>query len=263
MPGSEGKRLLASLHDVGPGSVNRVETLVAILERHLEGPKFAMLVVPDHWHQHPLAGDRRFAAKLRRWSDLGIEMFVHGWFHRDLADHAGIAAIKARHLTAQEGEFLGLSQAEAARRMARGRALIEDITGKAVSGFIAPAWLYGPGARAALSASGYQLAEDHLRVWRPPTGEVVSRGPVITWASRSNLRTTSSLAFAAAARTALRPLRDVRLAVHPGDVTRPAILASIETTLRTFAARRAIGRYADLLPSSAPGAMRKNQARDV
>jgi hypothetical protein len=46
-----------------------------------------------------------YQAKLRRWSELGVEMFVHGWFHKDLAQHSGVAAFKAKHMTASEGEF--------------------------------------------------------------------------------------------------------------------------------------------------------------
>lgn len=155
--------------------------------------------------------------------------------------------MKARYMTASEGEFLGLSKPEAARRMAAGRELIEDIIGREVAGFIAPAWLYGAGAQAALEESGFALAEDHMKVWRPGTGKVVARGPVITWASRSPARTASSLAFAALARVALQPLKTVRLAVHPGDISKPEILDSVERTITAFTSRRSVGRYSDLL----------------
>lgn len=241
------KRLLASIHDVHPGSLDAVERLAAQFERHLGGPRFAMLVVPDHWGANAVRGNDGFAARLREWADRGIEMFVHGWFHKDLAEHSGVAALKARHMTASEGEFLGLSAAEAARRMADGKALVEDIIGRPAAGFIAPAWLYGPGAMEALEASGFALAEDHMKVWRPASGAVVARGPVITWASRSGPRTASSLLAAALGRTFLGPLETVRIAVHPGDVTKPSIVASIDRTLAAFAKARAPGRYADLL----------------
>lgn len=246
MPGSDAKRLLASIHDVGPGFAGPIDQLAALLEKRLDGPLFAMLVVPDHWGEHPLRGNAAFAARLQQWADSGVEMFVHGWFHRDSARHRGATSLKARYMTASEGEFLGLDRAEAARRMADGRKLIEDIIGRETAGFIAPAWLYGPGAEAALAESGFALAEDHMRVWRPRTGEIVARGPVITWASRSPWRTASSIGFAALARHSLHPLRTVRLAVHPGDVTKPELLASIDTTLAAFTARRPAGRYADL-----------------
>lgn len=240
------KRLLVSIHDVGPAFTSEVEQLAARLSASLGGNRFAMLVVPDHWGAHPLAADRAFAGRLRAWSDEGVEMFLHGWFHRDQARHAGLTGWKARHLTAGEGEFLGLPAAEAARRMADGKALIEDIIGRPVAGFVAPAWLYGPGALEALAQGGFALAEDHLRVWRPDTGETLARGPVITWASRSPLRTASSLAFAALARVTLQPLATVRVAVHPGDVTKGSILASLDRTLTAFASGRPACRYSSL-----------------
>ena len=241
------KLLLASIHDVGPRAEAQVDQLADLLGEILGGPKFAMLVVPDHWGEAPLAGSPAYQAKLRSWADQGVEMFVHGWFHKDLADHTGMAAFKARHMTASEGEFLGLSHAVAAQRMADGRKLIEDIIGRPSAGFIAPAWLYGEGARAALAESGFPLAEDHMRVWRPATGEVLARGPVVTWASRSKGRQASSRFFAGLARVGLHGLDVARIAVHPGDTTVPALLASIRATYSSFAGRRPAGRYADLL----------------
>ena len=247
MPKPSPKTLLASIHDVGPRFEREVDQLAALLSGILSGPKFAMLVVPDHWGTAPLAEAAAFQRRLRDWSDQGVEMFVHGWFHKDLADHSGAAAFKAKHLTAGEGEFLGLSQAVAAQRMADGKALIEDAIGRSVAGFIAPAWLYGAGARAALAASTFALAEDHLRVWQPASGQVLAKGPVITWASRSRPRQVSSRFFAGLARTALHGQSVVRVAVHPGDVTVPALLGSIAATFQSFASRRLAGRYADLL----------------
>jgi predicted deacetylase len=241
------KRLLASIHDVGPGAENAVLQLADLLEQRLGAPRFAMLVVPEHWGRHPLSEDRAFQTRLRRWSDRGIEMFVHGWFHKDMARYTDPAArFKAKHLTAGEGEFLGLDEATALSRMRDGKALVEDIIGRESAGFIAPAWLYGEGARAALRQAGFALCEDHWRVWDATSDEVLARGPVVTWASRSAMRTASSLAFAAIARTALTPLPTVRVAVHPGDVTKTSLLDSIDATVRGFARTHRPGRYADL-----------------
>jgi uncharacterized protein len=132
--------------------------------------------------------------------------------------------------------------------MTRGRALIEDITGRPVAGFIAPAWLYGDGARSALAEAGFALAEDHLRVWRPTEpGRALARGPVVTWASRSRSRIASSLLAAAALPSLLRPFPVARMAVHPGDVTVPALLTSIERTLTRLLRTRRPAQYAELL----------------
>ncbi|HET9629671.1 MAG TPA: DUF2334 domain-containing protein [Novosphingobium sp.] len=245
------KLLLASIHDVGPRFESEVDRLVDLLGRVVGEARFAMLVVPDHWGLAPLGEAAAFRARLRGWAAQGVEMFVHGWYHKDSieftgAQHAGLTSFKARHLTAGEGEFLGLDEAEAARRMAAGRALIEDAIGTATAGFIAPAWLYGPGALAALAASGFPLAEDHMKVWDPRSGAVLARGPVVTWASRSIPRQLSSLGVAAVARAAFHGLRVARIAVHPGDTTVPALLDSIGRTCASFARRRPAARYADL-----------------
>ena len=251
-PKPHAKKLLASIHDVGPRFESEVDRLSDRLENLLGGACFALLVVPDHWGDAPIATNPDFQRKLRNWADAGREIFVHGWFHRDDSSHAGrVARFKARRLTAGEGEFLGLDRAEALRRMIAGRKLIEDITGRPVAGFIAPAWLYGDGARAALVEAGFPLAEDHMRVWRPADGETLARGPVITWASRSRARIASSLAFAWAAWPALAPLPTVRIAVHPGDAQVPALLASIDRAVRRFRRGRDVARYADLLPHQA------------
>lgn len=235
-------RLLASIHDVGPRFEREVDQLAARLERQLGAARFAMLVVPDHWDRAPIAGNAAFAARLRGWADAGVEMFLHGWRHLDAAPRG----FRARHMTAGEGEFAHLNEAEARARLRRGRVVIEDAIGRPVAGFVAPAWLYGPGALAAVRAEGFALAEDHIKVWRPADGAVLARGPVITWASRSPARIAGSRAFAALARHALRPLPTVRVAVHPGDTAVPALLTSIDATLAALLPGRRPARYADL-----------------
>lgn len=247
--------LLASIHDVGPRFAGPVDALAERIDRHLGGARFAMLVVPDHWDAAPLAADRAYARRLRGWADAGVEMFVHGWSHRDAAP-AGFAR---QHLTAGEGEFAALSRAAALARMTRARAVVEDATGRPAAGFVAPAWLYSDGTRAALADAGFALAEDHFRVWRPADGAVLARGPVVTWASRSAWRRASSRAVAAAARTFLTGRRVVRLAVHPGDTTQPTILASIDATVAALARHGHAGRYADLDPARLDPATPRSQ----
>lgn len=239
--------LLASIHDVSPRFESEIDHLADRLEGLLGAPRFAMLVVPDHWGSAPLSGAPAFRTKLRRWSDRGIEMLLHGWSHRDDSRHQGrLAAFKARHFTAGEGEFLGLDRARALGLLCEGRALLEDILGRPVTGFVAPAWLYGDGARRALRDAGFAFAEDHFRVWRPSDDEILCHGPVVAWASRSRPRQASSIAFAALARVALRPLPVVRVAVHPGDAAVRRLLGSIDRTVGAFRAGRRVAQYADL-----------------
>ncbi|MCI1270687.1 MAG: polysaccharide deacetylase family protein [Sphingobium sp.] len=247
MPNSK-RLLLASIHDVGPRFEHEVDRLADRMAGLLGGPRFAMLVVPDHWDEAPLSKAKGYQRKLRAWSDAGVEMFLHGWRHRDDSVHVhGVARFRARHMTAGEGEFLGLEREEALRRMRAGRAIVENAIGRPVAGFIAPAWLYGEGARAALLDEDFALTEDHMRVWCPSDGRVLARGPVITWASRSTSRIASSLAFASLARAALDIMPTVRIAVHPGDTKVPSLLNSIDKTVTRFVRDRTVGRYGDLL----------------
>lgn len=241
--------LLAAIHDVSPRFEAEIDGLVELLAPHV-GARLAMLVVPDHWGSSPIVPGSAFAGRLRGWAVQGVEMFLHGYFHRDDAMHASAAdRARARLMTAGEGEFLGLSASAAAARIERGRALIEDVTGLPVAGFVAPAWLYGSGALDALAQSAMPLAEDHFRIWSPTTGAVLARGPVITWASRTRARLASSLAAAAALRKA--PLGVLRIGVHPPDIRHPAIIRSIGRTFAVAGRRRRPARYAELLARSA------------
>src|SRR5688572_1763371 len=98
------KLLLASIHDVSPRFESEIDRLADRFEGLLGAPRFAMLVVPDYWGRAPLDGAPAFRAKLRRWSERGVEMLLHGWSHRDDIRHQGrLAAFKARHFTAGEG----------------------------------------------------------------------------------------------------------------------------------------------------------------
>ncbi|HEX6661344.1 MAG TPA: DUF2334 domain-containing protein [Sphingomicrobium sp.] len=239
------QRLIASVHDVSPRFERDLEALIALLTPHV-GNRIALLVVPNHWDQSPIVRGSPFAGRLRGWAEAGFEIFLHGFYHRDLARHPRASdRLRSRWMTAGEGEFLGLTRNEAKARIQAGQALLEDVTGLPIAGFVAPAWLYGRGAREALAECEMPIAEDHLTVWSPRSGAILSRSPVITWASRTRLRLQSSIAAAAALRRL--PMQDLRLGVHPADLSSPRLLRSIETTLRVAAHHRRAAQYAELL----------------
>ena len=240
--------LLASIHDVSPRFDSEVDRLMHLLGSHV-GSSMAMLVVPNHWGDAPIVPGSRFATRLREWAEAGVEMFLHGFYHRDMAEHATAGnRLRARFMTAGEGEFLGLSRADAADRIAHGRSLLEDVIGRTIDGFVAPAWLYGEGALEALRHSSVPIAEDHFRVWSPATGQQLARGPVVTWASRTRLRMVSSLAAAAALRRA--PIEVLRVGVHPPDVRHPAVVRSIEKTMGAARRTRRPAHYSELLQTA-------------
>ncbi|WP_196233188.1 DUF2334 domain-containing protein [Sphingomonas segetis] len=241
--------LLASIHDVSPRFETEVDRLLDLLRPYVGG-RVAMLVVPNHWGDAPIVPGSPFAARLRRWADAGTEIFLHGYFHRDESQYRLAAnRVRARFMTAAEGEFLGLSREEASARITGGRALLEDVIGRPIDGFVAPAWLYGEGTMAALAQARIAIAEDHLRIWSPASGADLARGPVITWASRTRLRLGSSLLAAAALRRA--PIAALRIGVHPPDCRHSALVRSIGKTFATATRTRRPARYSDLLAKSA------------
>lgn len=241
---SANRLLLASIHDVSPRFEGEVDRLLDALAPHVEN-RLAMLVVPNHWGESPIIAGSPFASRLRQWAESGIEMFLHGLLHRDEARHERTAdRLRGRFLTAGEGEFLGLARAEAAARIERGRAIIEQATGRPIAGFVAPAWLYGPGALLALEDCAIPIAEDHLRVWSPAAGRDLARGPVITWASRSRLRLASSIVAARLLRGSRAQV--LRIGVHPPDSRHPALMRSVDAAFQVATERRQVGRYSDL-----------------
>src|SRR3954471_12504088 len=92
--------LLASIHDVSPRFETEVDGLADLLSAHV-GHRIALLVVPNHWGDAPIVPGSPFAAKLRGWAEAGLEIFLHGYFHRDLFSHQGAAnRMRAKLMTA-------------------------------------------------------------------------------------------------------------------------------------------------------------------
>ena len=244
-------RLLLSIHDVSPKFESEIDQLVDLYDELVGPSRFAMLVVPNHWGDAPLRDAPAFLAKLRRWADQGVEMFMHGVDHKAPAGEAP-KGFKAKHMTAGEGEFASLKALDALYRIKEARDELQDMLGKRLAGFIAPAWLYSDGTYGAIASLDFPIAENHMRVWAPRRNETLARGPVITWASRSEGRTRSSLAFARVAQTVLQPMKVVRIAVHPGDTGKPEILTSVRATVEALRRNRTVDRYASLIPPKLP-----------
>lgn len=242
------RRLLASIHDVAPVHAARLDRLVPLVEEAVGPGRYALLVVPDFHRRGLLTADPHFGRRVRAWSDAGCEIFLHGFTHLDESRHGSAAARwKAKRMTAGEGEFLGLSTLDAETRIAEGRDMIEQLIGRPIAGFVAPAWLYGEDSIAALAAQNIRMIEDHFRVWNPQNSTVLASGPVITYASRSPARIASSILWSRLATTLLARTRTVRLAVHPHDVDSPRLVREIARALAAFARSHRPSAYRDLV----------------
>jgi hypothetical protein len=75
---------------------------------------------------------------------------------------------------------------------------------------------------------------------------VLSRSPVLTWASRSRSRIASSLVAARLLPPALTLARVARVGVHPGDTGVPALMTSIDRAVGQLARSHRAARYSEL-----------------
>lgn len=248
MPVAETRQLIACLHDVSPRDFERLKEIDRFYAAIGVGASYAMLVVPNFWRRWPLEEHPAFLEWLKERAGAGVEILLHGYFHYDTTPHSERSApVRLRHALFGEGEFASLGEEEAIERLSAGRKLLEELLGIEVSSFVAPAWQYSAGARAALAALGFQIAENRAGVWRPATGRVLTRTPVIAYSSRSTARRNASIAWSKASDAVLAHARIVRHALHPADFNDEILRIEITRSLKSLLAARKAVLYRDLL----------------
>ena len=137
------RALCIVLHDAAPSTRPAcVRTLAAVRQVAGDVP-VTILAVPRYHDEAP-------SAELEAWlgerASQGDELALHGCTHRDDGAPQGwLDGLRRSHYTRGEGEFWSLSRGEALARIDIG---IEWFArnGWPLSGFVAPAWLLGPGA---------------------------------------------------------------------------------------------------------------------
>ncbi|HEX5817800.1 MAG TPA: polysaccharide deacetylase family protein [Gemmatimonadales bacterium] len=234
--------LLVSIHDVAPPNHEPVTRLWAMCRA--VGVTPALLVVPD-WHgEAPLERHPGFVAWVRSAASAGAEIVLHGERHDEVGRPRGAAdAVRAAGRTDREGECLTLDPEALRQLVERGTARLRAL-GLEPCGFIPPAWLFRPGAEVAVGQAGLAFTEDDVAIHRFPGGRIAS--PVVRWSARTPLRAWGSVLVAAARWRWQRGAPVVRLALHPRDLSHPAVAASLERALRRWTGTRRPGRYADL-----------------
>lgn len=241
-------KLLVSVHDVTPRHFPALKKIHEMLNRLGVGSRYSMLVVPNFWSAWPLEEHPDFVEWLRGREGDGVEMILHGFYHRDEHKHRGPAArVKAGLMTAGEGEFLGLGYEDAAARVSAGKASLESILERPVEGFVAPAWLYSEATRKVLRDQGFGFAEDHWSVWSPLLDDRrLARSPVISYSSRTRTRTATSWLWSRSATLVMGAAPVVRHAIHPHDLDSRVIVSEIERSLSSLMGRRELTQYRQL-----------------
>ena len=241
--------LLVSLHDVTPAHAARLARAEQLLSA-LGISEVAYLYVPDFHGRAPAHRDPAFAAWCRAARPFRVQWFLHGYYHQELRERLSrspsspVTWFARTFLTNGEGEFLSVCGRELQDRLEAGIASLTATVGSAPEGFVAPAWLYNADLFPALERLGVRFTESHFHVVDLRARREVA-APVITWASRSAGRRTSSRLVAAAERRlwVRKPL--VRVALHPGDFDHPRIVESITRTIEALRATRSVISYAE------------------
>lgn len=246
-PGRD-RRVIACLHDVSPRSFSRILEIDRFYAEVGVGSNYAMLVVPNFHGEWSLEEHPEFVdwLKMRAWQ--GVEIFLHGYFHYDTTPEEERAPLtRLRHAVLGEGEFAALEEDEAARRLKAGREMLGELLHMNITSFVAPAWQYSNGARAALSALGFTIAENRAGVWRPDTGCVLTQTPVIAYSGRGAMRRCASLAWSKISSRLLENAQIVRHAIHPADFNDESLKIEIRRSLSELLASREAISYRRLL----------------
>jgi hypothetical protein len=223
------------LHDVSPHTWPACERLLAALEEVAPVP-VTLLVVADHHHKGGIEQFPSFLAAIEQRLARGDEVVAHGLVHLDEAPSPrGLREwFRRRIYTASEGEFDALSKDEAARRLHEGWRRLRALRW-APRGFVAPAWLMGPGTHAALREGPYAYATTRREIILLPGGTRLT-APSLVWSVRSAWRRHLSALFneRLLRRVLAHPKRYplLRLGLHPVDAAHPEAVRFWQHALR-------------------------------
>lgn len=243
-----------SLHDVAPATWPECAALLEFVAPY--AVPVTLLVTPDFHGRGRVDADPAFVAALRARLAAGDEIVLHGLRHVDEgpAPRSPAEWLRRRILTASEGEFAALDAREAARRLDEGLACLAR-AGLPVAGFVPPAWLLGPGARAALAKSTIAYTSTRDRLYRLPDFAAVD-APSLVWSTRAAWRRTVSRHWNARRLATHRGAPRLRVALHPAEARYPTVLADWARLLDVLAATRSPAlETAWLAPRPVPAAL--------
>jgi len=238
-----GPALCIVLHDAAPSTRSAcVRTLAAVNQVAGDVP-VTILAVPRYHDEAPSA---EFEAWLGDRLRRGDELALHGCTHRDDGAPQGrIDALRRSHYTRGEGEFWALSRREALARIDIGLEWFAK-NGWPLSGFVAPAWLLGPGTRQALVERPFEYTATLRQLIHLP-GQQVESSQSIVYSTSNALRRGTSLAWNAMVDLAERNNPVLRLELHPRDADFIAVRRSWQGILQRALRRRRPATVADYM----------------
>ncbi len=217
----------------------------------------SLLVVADHHHRGHFLADEAFCRWLAELARAGHEIVIHGYFHRRerRAGEGARARFVTRIYTADEGEFYDLSRVEASALLGRAQADFSEFHARYASevpfpvGFIAPAWLLGGEAHAAVREAGFLYTTTLTSVEHLPSATTTASQSLV-YSPRSAWRRLVSLGWNAFLFRRLTSNPLMRLGLHPPDRRFPALWSQIERLARAALAQREVQTYREYVEAS-------------
>ena len=227
-PLESGRAFCVVLHDVAPQTWDAYRPFVALADRL--GVPLTLLVVPDFHHTGDLRQHPRFVADLDARLARGDELALHGYFHADDAPLRGDPwDFLMRRVYTHEAEFYRLDTATARERLQAGLDMFAGF-GWRPAGFVAPAWLLGKAASAALTGLPLRYTSTPRALLDLRQGRV-HRAPSLVWSARSRWRRVLSQLVNSAALRVQDAAPLLRLGLHPVDMQHASARRFWATTL--------------------------------
>lgn len=233
--------LIVSIHDVSPLTWNRVGEMLGDLSA-AGVARTSLLVIPNHHHKAPMNEDAGFCRWLGEVERAGHEIVLHGYYHqRPSRGGEWAKTLVTEYYTAGEGEFFDLSEMEAAWRLEKAQTEFAA-AGFRPTGFIAPAWLLGTDAEAAVKKADFSYTTRLKNFKNLRTGEETPAQSLV-WSVRSGWRRQVSLWWNAFLFRRLATSPMLRVGLHPPDWTHPAIRTQALDLIRAALAGREVMTY--------------------
>jgi predicted deacetylase len=228
--------LCVSIHDVAPQTWPQCAQLLSAIRAVAPIP-VTLLVVPAY-HRQPVADALAFDRLLEARLVQGDELALHGLTHLDEGPPPPNWSQKfvRQMYTTSEGEFSALDVAEASQRIEQGLGWFAQRQWP-VTGFVAPAWLLGPGAWRALCQFPFRYTTT-LRYFYtlPQPRALLSPSLVYAARNRSGRWLSSQRNILLAQLLAQRPL--VRLGLHPKDAAYPQLVRHFQQLIEQLLVSR-------------------------
>ncbi len=226
--------LCVVIHDVAEARLAGCERVIAAVHEVAPLP-LTFLAVPRFHHAAPTPAFEQWLSERGRRGD---ELALHGLTHVDEGvPHSPLDRLRRHVYTRGEGEFWDLHEASATARLREG---IDWFARKGwpLHGFVAPAWLLGPGAWAALRRCrefAYTATLRHLHLL-PGDERITSQA--IVYSTSTAWRRQSSIAWTAVLNRMLVANPVLRFELHPHDADHAGVRLSWQRALERAVRQR-------------------------